>query len=68
MEVPIGAARLVLALAGPDTRNTLLFDCPDCGATSSQRVTERGTRLLSSAGVLLVTPDASVVEREHGSI
>jgi hypothetical protein len=68
VDVPIGATRLVLALEGPDTRNTLLFDCPDCSATTSQRITERGTRLLSSAGVLLVAPDASVVEQEHGSI
>jgi hypothetical protein len=68
VEVPIDATQLVLALDGPDTRNTLLFDCPDCGATTNQRVTERGTRLLSSAGVMLTAPDVSVVEREHGSI
>lgn len=68
VEVPIDAAQLVMAVDGPDTRNTLMFGCPDCGTSASQRVTERGTRLLSSAGVVLMAPDASAVESEHGSI
>ncbi|HEV7206145.1 MAG TPA: hypothetical protein VGN18_16180 [Jatrophihabitans sp.] len=67
MDLPITAAQLLMTLDGPDTRNTLTFTCPTCGAGTSQRITERGTRLLSAAGVVLLAPGSSTVQTERGS-
>lgn len=68
VELPIDAARLLMTLDGSDTRNTLSFTCPVCGADADQRITERGTRLLSSAGVQVMVPGDSSVQRERGTI
>lgn len=59
VEVPVFAARLSLTidaedLRREDLRNTVDFECPRCGAARRQQVDERGTRLLSSAGITVV--------------
>lgn len=54
VQVPIGAARLVVAIHGADDRNWVEFDCPSCGSACSDEVGERATRLLSGAGITVV--------------
>jgi hypothetical protein len=49
-------------LHNEDLRNTLDFECPSCRTTRGQRVDERGTRLLSSAGITVVAPLSAPVD------
>ncbi|MGH3637229.1 MAG: hypothetical protein ACRDTS_24720 [Mycobacterium sp.] len=55
VEVPIGAARLVVGFRGADDGNRVEFDCPNCGSACCDDVGERATRLLSAAGITVVT-------------
>jgi hypothetical protein len=53
-------AELLLAVngSGGDAPNVVAFSCPTCGLRNFQPLDERGTRLLTSAGVRVVlNPD-----------
>jgi RNase P subunit RPR2 len=54
IEVPIGRARLIVALHGDDRRNQVEFDCPSCGSACREHVGERATRLLTRAGITVI--------------
>jgi hypothetical protein len=56
VELPVTDGRLVLSLHRDDARNIVEFTCPRCGLAGSQRVDERGTRLLAAAGIEVVAP------------
>jgi hypothetical protein len=56
VELPVTGGQLVLSLHLDDARNIVEFTCPRCGLAGSQRVDERGTRLLVTAGIGVVAP------------
>lgn len=51
VDVPVPATRLSLSLSETESRNVLHFACPSCGTDQLHHVTERGTRLLTGAGI-----------------
>lgn len=54
--MPVTAGRLLLGTAhGVD--NVVEFICPNCRQVGRHVVDERGTRLLSAAGITLAYPD-----------
>jgi hypothetical protein len=67
IDVPVGAARLLLDLGSETAGNVVEYTCPRCGQTGHHPVTERGTRLLTAAGITVVYPDA-VSRRECGGV
>jgi hypothetical protein len=67
VDVPLAAARLSLTVRGEDLRNALWFTCPKCGLNVSQPVDERGTRLLSAAGITVVTQSHAPVDTGRGT-
>lgn len=67
VEIAVAAAVLRLSLHDEDSRNIVEYTCPRCGRPGSQRVGERGTRLLSRAGVTLVAPVAAVTPAVDGT-
>lgn len=54
VEAPIDEVRLEVSVDGGP--NAVLFTCPRCGTAGRQVAEERATRLLATAGVVLVTP------------
>jgi hypothetical protein len=56
VDIPVASARLVLELDAADRHNRLEFHCPGCDTARSERVGERATRLLSSAGITVAAP------------
>jgi hypothetical protein len=67
VELPVTGGRLVLSLHLDDARNIVEFTCPRCGLAGSQRVDERGTRLLATAGIDVVAPPATAPVTDAGS-
>jgi hypothetical protein len=58
VDVPIDSALLELPLEG-DTRNVALLTCPTCQQQLAVPVSERATRLLSSAGISVAVAQPS---------
>jgi hypothetical protein len=69
VDVPLSGARLLMSLDDRDPQSVVEFDCEHCGAAVSQRVNERATRLLSTAGIQLVAaPPTSEAMRREGDV
>ncbi|HEU5005482.1 MAG TPA: hypothetical protein VFT67_00840 [Jatrophihabitantaceae bacterium] len=56
VDVSVTAGRLLLGTA-PGVSNVVEFTCPNCRQVGRHAVDERGTRLLSAAGITLAYPD-----------
>ena len=69
VDVPAALAQLLLAQpdVDGDSRNRVEFACPRCGGLCSQRIDERATRLLASAGLTLLAPDRGPRRAARGS-
>ena len=66
IEVPAERLRLTMGPADTgDKRSVVVFRCDECGELHEQRVDERTSRLLASAGVVLEVPEMLPQERDH---
>jgi hypothetical protein len=66
VDLPLAGAQLLLGLDDADPHNVVEFNCEQCGLAVRQRVSERATRLLGSAGITVRvgTPTAEPAEHE----
>jgi hypothetical protein len=67
-EVPVAAARLLLDLRAETGGNVVEYTCPRCHQLGHHPVDERGTRLLTAAGITVLYPDALSDRRDRGAV
>jgi hypothetical protein len=63
VNLPIRASRLLIGVHTDQPANVVEFTCPRCGVDRSERVGERATRLLCTAGITIAaSPSAPARE------
>lgn len=64
----MSGAHLLLDVSPGTIGNVVEFSCPRCHRSGRHSVDERGTRLLTAAGITVAYPDPKSDQREHNIV